>query len=103
VTRRGFWCEAIAHHRHDARTFWLGSYAAPSPRLAMRWLRVRAGHIADQLDVPLAHPVRHWLADQAEHERALAALVAGEMYTHAVHDDALTYLISARPLPRQAP
>ncbi|MDT0341908.1 hypothetical protein [Streptomyces litchfieldiae] len=69
---------------------------------------MRAGHIADQLNPPAAAIVRHWLIDQAEHERALALLAHGELYAHTIHEDSLRYLLSARPasrtaLPKQAP
>ena len=106
--RLGFWCEAIAYYPHGHRTFWLGSCPAATPRLAMRWLHTRAAHIADQLDPPAAAIARHWIADQAEHEHALALVVDGELYAHTVHEDSLRYLLSARPanrtaLPKQAP
>lgn len=96
----GYWCETIAHTLTDSRTFWLGSYPAPTPRLALRWLRTRAGHIADQLDPHTADPVRHWLTDRTEHEYALATLTEGAMYAHTIHDDGVRYLLTARPTPR---
>ncbi|GAA2369851.1 hypothetical protein GCM10010417_35230 [Streptomyces carpaticus] len=103
----GFWCEAIAHTTNSPSTHWLGSAPSPTARIALRWLRRRAGHISDQLDSPVAHPVRCWLANQAEHERALAVLVSGVLYTLTIPDGVVRYLLSARPakrtpLPRRA-
>ncbi|SFD69869.1 hypothetical protein [Streptomyces aidingensis] len=104
----GFWGEAIACFPQEPRTFWLGSHPAATPRLALRRLLTRAEHISRQLDPPASRPLRHWLTDAQAHEHALAALTAGRMFTHTVPDDALRYMLSARPatptrLPRQVP
>ncbi|MFD7508588.1 hypothetical protein ACFV5N_04460 [Streptomyces sp. NPDC059853] len=103
----GFWCEAIAYTSNGSSAHWLGSAPSSTARIAIRWLRWRAGHISDQLDPPAAYPVRCWLADQAEHERALEVLVSGDLYTLTIPDGAVRYLLSARPakctpLPRRA-
>ncbi|MFP8886469.1 hypothetical protein [Streptomyces mangrovi] len=100
---RSYWCEAIAHTLDDGRTFWLGTHAAGSPRLALRWLRQRARHIGDQLDPPAARPVLAWLHDDRAHEHALAHLASGTAYTHTVFDDAVRYLLTARPTTRPYP
>ncbi|MFD1830403.1 hypothetical protein ACFSJS_12100 [Streptomyces desertarenae] len=100
---RSYWCEAIAHTPNDGRTFWLGSHPTTSPRLALRWLRQRARHISDQLDPLAARPVLHWLDDDQAHEHAMAALAHGAMYSYTVFDDAVRYLLTARPTPRQHP
>ncbi|MCQ4083162.1 hypothetical protein NGB36_21770 [Streptomyces sp. RB6PN25] len=60
-------------------------------------MRRRARDIADQLDPPTARPVRHWISDHAEHERALALLARGETYTFTIFDDATRYALSAHP------
>ncbi|ARQ69928.1 hypothetical protein [Streptomyces marincola] len=106
--RLGYWCEAIAYTVHDSHTYWLGSHPATTPRLALRWLRTRAGHITDQLDPATAGPAHHWLTDNREHQYALDVLAEGGMYTHTIHDGTVRYLLSARPagrtaLPRQDP
>ncbi|MGK5446988.1 hypothetical protein [Streptomyces radiopugnans] len=93
-------CQAIASTPDDGRTFPLGAHAAGSPRLALRWLRLRARHISDQLDPPAARPVLAWLHDHQAHEHALAVLASGAPYTHTVFDDAVRYLLTARPIPR---
>ncbi|MCF6525583.1 hypothetical protein [Streptomyces sp. JJ36] len=95
-TRRRFWCEAAAHPPGGS-TFPLGSKSAGSPRLALRWLRSRAADIADQLDPPAARPVRAWLADHTEHERALSHLAHGEPYTFTAYEDTTHYVLTARP------
>jgi hypothetical protein len=100
---RSYWCEVIAHTPDDGRMFWLGSHAAGSPRLALRWLRHRARHISDQLDPPAARPVLHWLGDAQAHEHALADLAHGTPYSHTIFEDAVRYLLTARPTTRSRP
>jgi len=100
---RSYWCEAIAHTPDDGRTFRLGSHPTSSPRLALRWLRHRARHLSDQLDPPAARPLLHWLDDHQEHEHAMAILASGAPYSHTIRDDAVRYLLTARPIPRQHP
>jgi hypothetical protein len=92
-----YWCEAAAYTPQDGRSFLLGSYPTATGRLALRWLRHRARDIADQLDVPTARPVRHWITNDAEHERALAALAEGRTYTITVFENSTRYTLSARP------
>ncbi|SFK30523.1 hypothetical protein SAMN05192584_10541 [Streptomyces pini] len=72
---RTYRCQATASTPDDGRTFPLGTHAAGSPRLALRWLRQRARHISDQLDPPAARPVLAWLHDDQAHEHALEAVV----------------------------
>ncbi|MBN3930155.1 hypothetical protein IQ279_11005 [Streptomyces verrucosisporus] len=96
-------CQAVAHTSDDGRIFPLGTHAAGSPRLALRWLHLRAHHIADQLDPPAARPVLGWLHDDQAHEHALAVLASGTHYTHTIRDDAVRYLLAARPTPRPYP
>jgi hypothetical protein len=88
-------CEAVAYTPQNGRCFQLGSHPATTPRLALRWLRHRARHIADQLDPPAAQPVRHWIGDDTEQERALSLLACGENYTFTIYDDATRYALSA--------
>lgn len=80
------------------RTYWLGSTSAPTPRLALRWLHARARDIADQLDPPAARPVRHWIHDHQEHERALRQLVSGQHYTFTAIEDGTRYILTASPI-----
>ncbi|MCE7078999.1 hypothetical protein [Streptomyces sp. ST2-7A] len=95
-----YWCEVAAHTTGHHREYPLGSYHAPSPRLAMKWLHGRAGHIADQLDPGPRTPVRAWLNDTTEHEYALATLVAGGVYTHTIRDGTTRYQLAALPTAR---
>lgn len=92
-----YWCECLARAHGCARTFRLGRYPADSPGPALRWLRGRARDVAEQLHPAHALPVRHWLDDEAEQRRILAALGRGEPYTFAAADDVTRYLLSARP------
>ncbi|MFJ2554964.1 MULTISPECIES: hypothetical protein [unclassified Streptomyces] len=95
ASRAGYWCEASAH-TPGARTIWLNSHPANSPRTALRWLRSRVQDITDQLDQPYAQG-HHWLTDEPEHERARTTLAHGETYVLTLHDDTTRYVLSARP------
>ncbi|MEU5160756.1 hypothetical protein AB0G74_14280 [Streptomyces sp. NPDC020875] len=97
-----FWCRAIAYTPCTNRTFRLGSHPAATPRLAVRWLHMRADHIAEQLDLQAATAVRHWLTNRAEQENALSLLARGEPYSRAIQDDGIRYLLSAFPISRTA-
>jgi hypothetical protein len=63
----------------------------------LRWLRNRTRDVTDQLDPPHAQPGRHWLIDEAEHERALAFLAAGTAYQLTLHDEGTSYLLVVEP------
>ncbi|GAB3956783.1 hypothetical protein [Streptomyces sparsus] len=91
------WAEALAYLPAEHRTIPLGTRRATTPRLALRWLRHRAAHIADQLDPWEAGPVRQWLHDHAEHEHALAILAQGGSYTFTAFDDTTRYLLTVSP------
>lgn len=92
-----YWAQATAHTLEDGRIIWLGAHPATTPRLALRWLHHRARDIADQLDSAEARPARHWIDDQAEHERALSHLAQSTAYALTISDDSTRYLLSARP------
>ncbi|MGD9483644.1 hypothetical protein WDH52_10340 [Streptomyces sp. TRM70308] len=91
-------CEATAHPHTGARPLLLATDIARSPRLALRWLRNRAQHIANQLDPPHAQPLRHWLVDEAAHEHALHLLATGHPYHLTAYDDEAHYHLHAEPL-----
>jgi hypothetical protein len=95
--RLGYWCECTAHTSDHARVFRLGSHPAESPRLALGWLRARAQEVADQLDPSFTRPAKHWLRNQDEHQRATSALARGELYSFAIADGSIHYVLSARP------
>jgi hypothetical protein len=97
ITPRGFWIQALAYLPGENRTIPLGISHATTPRLALRWIRHRAAHIADQLDPAEAAPVRHWLNDHQEHEHALAALAHGANYTFTAFEDTIRYLLTVGP------
>ncbi|WP_301129710.1 hypothetical protein [Streptomyces cacaoi] len=97
LTGHDYWSEAVATVPLG-RTYWLGSTSARTPRLALRWLHARARDIADQLDPPAARPVRHWIHDDQEHERALRHLANGQLYAFTAIEDDTRYVLTARPI-----
>ncbi|RBM22861.1 hypothetical protein DEH69_03740 [Streptomyces sp. PT12] len=97
-----FWCEAIALNSTTGHPHWLGAHATSTPRLALRWIRTRALAIRDQVDTPERWLIDAWLRDDREHQYALDLLTTGGMYAHTIHEHALHYLLTARPIPRTA-
>lgn len=94
--RTNYQTHAIAY-LPSGQSMLLGSFSAKTPRLAMRWLRERAGHVADQLDTPYARPLRSWLHDDLEHQWALDGLLRGERYVVRAWDEEGTlYLLTAK-------
>lgn len=90
-------CRAAAYPLYETSSINLGSHQTTSPRLALRWLRERTGHVIDQLDTAHAQPGRHWLTDEPEHERALAYLTTGTAYQLTLHDESTRYVLVAYP------
>ncbi|MEV7990694.1 hypothetical protein AB0O67_01925 [Streptomyces sp. NPDC086077] len=90
-------CQAAAYPWHTPDSINLGFHQATSPRLALRWIRDRAGHVVDQLDTAYAHPGRYWLTDEAEHESALAYLTSGSAYQLTLYDESVRYVLTASP------
>lgn len=90
--------DCVAYAIHDRRLFWLGGHSAESPWAALTWLATRAEHIAEQIDPHAARPLRAWLDDGTEHERALAKLGRGAAYSFLVRDGLLIYILSASPV-----
>ncbi|MEU6403032.1 hypothetical protein [Streptomyces sp. NPDC046985] len=90
-------CWAAAYPARRTRPVPLGSHRASSSRLALRWLRERTRHVTDQLDTAYAQPGRHWLTDDAEHERALALLTMGSAYRLTLYDEDARYVLVASP------
>ncbi|MWA12561.1 hypothetical protein [Streptomyces sp. BA2] len=119
--RNGLWCECTLAEpaAHSAREWLLAGYAAPSPRLAVRWLTAQASRLADLIDPPLdtqwmppralrvaalrpaldpATALRAWPTDVAEHDQALTAMRDGGLYAFTVTDDRTSYALTARPI-----
>jgi hypothetical protein len=92
----GYWCEVTAHGA-GGHVVSLGTRAAGTRRLALRWLRDRAQDVTDQLDEPYARPGRHWSTDMAEHERAMAVLAQGSPYSVTFADDACRSRLTIHP------
>ncbi|MFH8993246.1 hypothetical protein [Streptomyces sp. NPDC017940] len=122
-TVRPWWCECTIAEAVDpvrAREWMLAGYAAPSPRLAIRWLAERARHLADHIDPPIeggwapapalrvrrapergldpAAALSAWTADEGEHDQARAAMRDGHFYRFTVADSDQRYSLSVRPL-----
>lgn len=85
----------------DGRTVPLGGRTTNCASAALVWLGWRAGHIAEQLDVPVARPLWAWRADADEHALALERLARGLTYVSMVRDEGTTYLLTARPAAHQ--
>ncbi|MEU3340646.1 hypothetical protein [Streptomyces sp. NPDC006668] len=92
-----FQCLAAAYPHHPPCSITLSVHDASSARLALRWLKERTSHITDQLDAPHAQPGRHWLTDEAEHERALTYLTTGTAYQLTLYDEHTRYVLVAYP------
>ncbi|MEV6701055.1 hypothetical protein AB0M68_28460 [Streptomyces sp. NPDC051453] len=96
AVRGSFWCDAAAH-LCDSRMLWMGGQACWTPEQALAWIGWRAGHVADQLDDHLARPVRAWIQDHAEHQRAIGQLVRGITYGFVVCDGSVQFVLAATP------
>ncbi|MEV7678137.1 hypothetical protein AB0O64_06220 [Streptomyces sp. NPDC088341] len=59
-------------------------------------MHARVQDVTDQLDQPYTQPGRHWLTDEAEHERAHTSLAHGQIYVLTLYDDTTRYVLSAR-------
>lgn len=93
----GYRTQATAHLPGGQRVH-LGGVLAKTPRLAIRWLRERTGHVADQLDLPYARPLVAWLHDDQEWQWALDGLARGESYVVRACDEERTlYVLTAEP------
>ena len=88
----------VTAHLSNGHCVYLGEVLAKTPRLALRWLRGRARHVADQLDPPYARPLLAWLRDDREQQWALDGLARGEAYVVRASDEEGTfYVLSAEP------
>lgn len=91
-----FSCRALAQLR-DGRTVAWGHRDTRDASAALLWVGWRAGHLADQLDFPLARTLWAWREDSREHRRALGRLARGAVYTVAVRDEDVAYLLTITP------
>ncbi|MFC9910447.1 hypothetical protein [Streptomyces sp. NPDC127197] len=118
-----FRCEATAHDLSGTREVLLATYRGRSPRLATRWLRAQALHLARLLspdpgavffrDAPLitARPdvprpdaeLRGWAASDQAYEHAIRALAAGRAFVFEVTDYDARYSLRVYPLPTRRP
>lgn len=95
-TASSYWCDAAAHLA-GGRMVWLGGHRAAGALSALVWIGWRAGHIAEQLDAPLARPVWAWREDAHEHARALEQLAAGKTYALVISHDDVAYVLAVTP------
>ena len=94
-------CEAVAY-AGTGTALLLDHRPTSSPRAALLWMRARAEDAADQLHPKLQAPVRDWLKDEAEHERARALLRNGLPYTYLLPTLALHLTVKVSPAVRRA-
>ncbi|MEU5160158.1 hypothetical protein AB0G74_11185 [Streptomyces sp. NPDC020875] len=94
---RTYHCWAAARAHDNTKPISLGTCTAPSPRLALRWLRHRTAAVTAQLDPRYARVGHDWLTDETEQEQALTLLATGHAYRVTLHDDQTTYVIAATP------
>lgn len=99
ATGIGYWCDCVAYSLDTGRPYvaWLGGHPTPSPWMAVVWLALRAGHIADQIDPATARPVRAWLEDGREHAHAVARLGRQDAYSFVISDGSVRFVLSASP------
>ncbi|MFE4842882.1 hypothetical protein [Streptomyces sp. NPDC056690] len=71
------------------------SVACWTPEQALAWIGWRAGHVAYQLDDELARPVRAWIQDHAEHQRASGQLTRGITYSLVFCDGSVQFVLAA--------
>ncbi|MCC5033910.1 hypothetical protein DMH02_011905 [Streptomyces sp. WAC 00631] len=115
-----YWSEATAEGPVNGRTVAvrLGGYAAPTRRLALRWLRAQAHRIADGLDPDPAEPwagegvlcpvperyadapaeLRRWAADELRQQAAALRLAEGLPFRLTAADHTGRYSLLARPV-----
>ncbi|CAK7287192.1 conserved hypothetical protein [Streptomyces misionensis JCM 4497] len=118
-----FRCEATAHDLGGSREILLATYLGRSPRLAARWLRAEAHHLARLLspasdalylrDAPLtvAGPdlprpdaaLRAWAGDERAYEYVLRSLATGRAFVFTVTDSDARYSLHVYPLPTRRP
>ncbi|MFG2138947.1 hypothetical protein [Streptomyces sp. NPDC048650] len=80
----------------DGTVITLGGRESGSPRRALRWLRSRAEHVAEQLGAPCDTALRARLDDDAGYQWALYGLVADIPFAVEVVDgDGCVYTLAA--------
>ncbi|MFF2652455.1 hypothetical protein [Streptomyces sp. NPDC058045] len=101
---RGTYSARLLAHTPGGARVPLGEHRTDSPRLALRWLRTRAQHVADQLAPPYARHVRAWAADANEHAWALDHVAHGEPYAFlATDEDGTRYVFTTQTVASQLP
>ncbi|SEE53001.1 hypothetical protein SAMN05428954_2889 [Streptomyces sp. 2112.3] len=89
--------EATARYP-GGRSIDLGCWTSHSPGRALGWVRMRAGHVAQQLGAPYDGVVHAWLEDAVGYRWARDGLVAGIPFMfREVDADGCTYTFVARP------
>ncbi|MFI2203806.1 hypothetical protein ACH47Z_24105 [Streptomyces sp. NPDC020192] len=77
----------------------LGECRANSSGSALRWLHDRAARLTRRSVAGLGQPVRAWLRDAGELERALALVAAGKSYVSTAVDTwGMRYAFTAEPV-----
>ncbi|OKI25565.1 hypothetical protein A6A07_30285 [Streptomyces sp. CB03911] len=91
-----FWCSAVAYPRGAGRSILFGAHITHDARRSVRWLQMRAGQLADQLDPAEARVARAWIGDLDAAATAMGALLVGESYSVTFRDDEATYVLTAQ-------
>ncbi|GAA3237400.1 hypothetical protein GCM10010493_06160 [Streptomyces lavendulae subsp. grasserius] len=122
-TALAYRCEAVATDLQGSREVLLATYRATTPRLAARWVRAEALRLVRLLcpqpespslrNAPLvvvgdAAPrpdlaLLGWTANDAEYERTISALGAGDCFLLGVNDYDARYTLNVYPLPTRNP
>ncbi|GGW15175.1 hypothetical protein GCM10018980_40040 [Streptomyces capoamus] len=101
---QAFWCELVVYRPDRPDVFYLlGSRAAASPRLAMRWLHWRALSMLSQLSEISHAPIISWAESLYASELGMSRLAAGEIYAFTWSDtdeygETLCYQLTSRPM-----
>ncbi|MFD9563152.1 hypothetical protein [Streptomyces sp. NPDC059994] len=122
ATPAGYWCEVLAegevYGTRERVPYVLGTYPAPSVRLALRWLQGQARRIADRLDPdpdrfawveswmrvdPVPVPdcpaeLRFWADDPTEHQEACDQLSEGAPLSVVIPDNGCRYTLTVWPV-----
>lgn len=85
-------------HDGEQRGYWLGRCAAPTPTLALEWLRRREWATAVQIGGSAVPVAEAWLADPQAGRELLHRLATGQRVSFSLADDQARYEVCAKPL-----
>ncbi|MGW2255111.1 hypothetical protein ACWCXH_33740 [Kitasatospora sp. NPDC001660] len=91
-----FLCEADVEFGAGPTTMLVSRTTARTNSLALAWLQLRAGRLADCVAPAFRAPLDAWLDDADEHESIRRTLALGQPYTLTVDGGDAVHRISAR-------